>query len=403
MTSARILLFTGKGGVGKTTAAAATALRLADRGVKTLLLSTDSAHSVADALGSSLSGEPVPVQPGLDAIQLDSQHRLEAAWADVEGYLRQLFSQGGLDPITADELTVLPGLEEVLALLAVRELAGAGRWDALVVDCAPTAETLRLLALPEAFGWYLHRVFPVHRRLARGIRPVSALFGRPSGLPPEAVFDAVVRLAGELAEARQLLADPATTSVRLVLTPEEVVIAEARRTFTALALYGYQVDGVVVNRVFPAHDDGSAWQRSWVGAQQRQLSGIAESFAGLPVRTVEYRPNEPVGAEQLRAVAEQLYGSLPGEDPAASAGAEQLLQVRALAGPEFELLLRLPLAEPGEVSAGRSGDELIVTVAGHRRILALPSVLRRCRVLDGSVADGLLKLRFEPDPTRWPA
>ncbi|MFL6163090.1 MAG: ArsA family ATPase [Jatrophihabitantaceae bacterium] len=400
----RVLLFTGKGGVGKTTTATATALRLADRGLKTLLLSTDSAHSLADALGRPLSGEPTPVQPGLDAVQLDGQRRLEIAWTDIESYLRQLLSQGGVDPITADELTVLPGIEEVLALLAMRELAVSGRWDALVVDCAPTAETLRLLALPEAFGWYLHRVFPVHRRLARGIRPVSALLGRPGSLPPDAVFDAVVRLAGELAEVRELLADPACTSVRLVLTPEAVVVAEARRTFTALALYGYQVDGVVVNRVFPAAAEaGSAWQRAWVQAQARQLSVIAESFAGLAMANVGYRPDEPVGAVSLRAVADELYGPLPGQDPAAEPVAGSPLRVRALGEREFELSLRLPLADRDEVSAGRSGDDLIVTVAGHRRILALPSVLRRCRVTGGSVADGWLRLLFEPDPALWPA
>jgi arsenite/tail-anchored protein-transporting ATPase len=427
----RILLFTGKGGVGKTTTAAATALRLADRGVKTLLLSTDAAHSLADALGLSaqgrpLSGQPVPVAAGLDAVQLDGQRRLEAAWADIEGYLRQFLSHGGVDPVTAEELTVLPGIEEVLALLAVRELAAGGRWDALVLDCAPTAETLRLLALPEAFGWYLHRIFPVHRRLARGIRPVSALLGRPGSLPPDAVFDAVVRLADELAEVRSLLADPQTTSVRLVLTPEAVVIAEARRTFTALALYGYSVDQVLVNRVFPAADGDSAWQRSWVRAQQRQLAAIEQSFAGLPLRTAGYRPDEPVGPEPLRSVADELYGPLPGADPAgkvsadpagkvsadpagkvsadpaAGAPAGQPLTVRALSEREFELTLPLPLAEPGEVTAGRSGDELIVTVAGHRRILALPSVLRRCLVTGGSVADGRLRLLFEPDPALWP-
>jgi arsenite-transporting ATPase len=402
----RILLFTGKGGVGKTTTAAATALRLADRGVKTLLLSTDAAHSLADALGLPLSGEPVPVAAGLDAVQLDSQRRLEVAWADIEAYLRQLLSQGGVDPVTTEELTVLPGIEEVLALLAVRDLAASGRWDVLVLDCAPTAETLRLLALPEAFGWYLHRIFPVHRRLARGMRPVSALLGRPGSLPPDAVFDAVVRLAGELAEVRALLADPATTSVRLVLTPEAVVIAEARRTFTALALYGYQVDQVLVNRVFPAGD--SDWQRSWVRAQQRQLAAIEESFAGLPVRSAGYRPDEPVGPGSLRSVADELYGRLPGADPAAGPPAGQPLAgqrplaVRALGEREFELTLPLPLAERGEVTASRSGDELIVTVAGHRRILALPSVLRRCLVTGGSVADGRLRLLFEPDPALWP-
>lgn len=434
MSAVRILLFTGKGGVGKTTMAAATALRLADRGVKTLLLSTDAAHSVADALGHSLggrplSGEPTPVAPGLDAVQLDSQRRLEASWTDIESYLRRFLSQGGVDPVTAEELTVLPGIEEVLALLAVRELAVGGRWDALVLDCAPTAETLRLLALPEAFGWYLNRVFPVHRRLARGMRPVSALLGRPGSLPPDAVFDAVVRLAGELAEVRTLLADRAATSVRLVLTPEAVVTAEARRTYTALALYGYQVDEVLVNRVFPAVPDdpaspdgpafpagpddpdrarhdvpaGSDWQRSWVQAQQRQLATIEESFAGLTLRTVGYRPAEPVGCQPLRSVAEELYGALPGTDPAAEAPAGQSLSVRSVGELEFELTLPLPLAERGEVTASRSGDELIVTVAGHRRILALPSVLRRCQVTGGSVADGRLRLRFEPDPAVWPA
>jgi len=404
----RIILFTGKGGVGKTTASAATAIRLADRGLKTLLLSTDPAHSLADALAVPLAGEPVPVLPGLSAVQLDSQRRLEAAWTELEQYLRQLFDQGGVDPVTAEELTVLPGIEEVLALLAVRELAAAGHWDALVVDCAPTAETLRLLALPEAFGWYLNRVFPVHRRLARGMRPVSALLARPAAVPPDAAFDAVVRLAGELAEARTLLTDPATTSVRLVLTPEAVVTAEARRTFTALSLHGYRVDQVVANRVFPAGEaDGSAWQRSWVAAQQRQLASIAESFGDLPIVTVGYRPDEPVGVAGLRAVADDLYGSrrtgARAVDPAAVGATEPPLQVRALAERQFELALRLPLVDRDQVSASRSGDELIVTVAGTRRVLALPSVLRRCLVTGGSVADGWLRVTFEPDPDRWPA
>ncbi len=401
-TGVRVLLFTGKGGVGKTTTAAATALRLADRGMKTLVLSTDAAHSLADALGQPLSGEPTAVVPGLDAVQLDGQRRLEAAWTDIESYLRAMFSQGGVDPVTAEELTVLPGIEEVLALLAVRELASCGRWDALVVDCAPTAETLRLLALPEAFGWYLQRAFPLHRRLARGIRPMAALLGRPASLPPDAVFGAILRLAGELAEVRELLAAPAVTSVRLVLTPEAVVAAEARRTFTALALYGYQVDEVLVNRVFP-DDGGSAWQQGWVRAQASQLAAIEESFAGLPVRAVGYRPDEPVGPELLRSLADELYGPVPGLDPAAAPPAGRPLRVRAVGEREFELSLWLPLAERGEVSASRSGDELIVTVAGNRRILSLPSVLRRCRVIGGSVADDELRLRFEPDPALWPA
>src|SRR5919197_705970 len=256
----RIILFTGKGGVGKTTTASATALRLADRGIKTLLLSTDIAHSLSDALAVELTDEPVEVSPSLWAMQVDTQGRFEAAWRDVQVFLIDMLARGGVDPITADELTVLPGVDEVLALLAVRELAVTGNWDALVVDCAPTAETLRLLALPEALTWYLERVFPVHRRIAKGMRPIATLLGRGEALPPDTLFDALLRLNDELA------------SVRHVLTPESVVAAEARRMFTALALYGYAVDLIVANRVFPAGDD--AWRNGWAAAQRSQLAAI---------------------------------------------------------------------------------------------------------------------------------
>ena len=396
----RIVLFTGKGGVGKTTTAAATALRLADRGVKTLLLSTDVAHSLADALDMPLGDDPVEVAPGLEALQIDTQGRFEQAWRDVQGFLIDLLSRGGVDPITADELTVLPGFDEVLALLAVRELAETGRWDALVVDCAPTAETLRLLALPEALGWYLERVFPVHRRLAKGMRPFATLLGRGEVLPPDTLFEALLRLADELSGVRRLLGDPRITTVRLVLTPEAVVAAEARRTFTALALYGYAVDLIIANRVFPAGDD--EWRQGWAAAQQAHLVRIRESFAGLPVRELAYRSAEPVGADALRALADDLYGALPGRDPAPPADPAAIPMRVTSAGAEFVLHLALPLAEPAEVDAARAGDDLVVTVAGHRRVLTLPSVLRRCTVAGGAFDGRELRVRFRPDPERWP-
>jgi arsenite-transporting ATPase len=396
----RIILFTGKGGVGKTTTASATALRLADRGLKTLLLSTDIAHSLADALAVELTDEPVEVATSLWAVQIDTQGRFEAAWRDVQAFLVDMLARGGVDAITADELTVLPGVDEVLALLAVRELALTGNWDALVVDCAPTAETLRLLALPEALTWYLERVFPVHRRIAKSMRPIAALLGRGEALPPDTLFEALLRLNDELASVRQLLGDPAVTSVRLVLTPESVVAAEARRTFTALALYGYSVDLVIANRVFPAGDDD--WRRGWAEAQQRQLIGIRESFAGLPVRELAYRAAEPVGAAALREVAESLYGALPGEDPAPPSPVSELLRVEQ-AGEEFVLHMSLPLAQRAAVDAVRAGDDLVVTVGPNRRVLTLPSVLRRCTV-SGAEFDGReLRVRFRPDPALWPA
>ncbi|MDT4892652.1 MAG: arsenite/tail-anchored protein-transporting ATPase [Pseudonocardiales bacterium] len=388
------MLFTGKGGVGKTTTASATALRLADRGVKTLLLSTDTAHSLADALGMPLSGEPAEVAPSLWAVQIDTQNRLEAAWRDVQRFLIDLLSRSGVDPITADELTVLPGVDEVLALLAVRELAMAGDWDALVVDCAPTAETLRLLALPEALGWYLQKVFPAQRRIARGVRPIASMLGRGDVVPPDNIFDALLRLNDELAAVRQLLGDPAVTSVRLVLTPESVVAAEARRTFTALSLYGYSVDLVIANRVFPS--GGDAWREGWARAQRTQLAAIRESFAGLPVRELPYRGTEPVGAPALREVAAELYGPLPGDDPAPPGAAGELLRIEP-DGAGFVLSMALPLASRSAVDAVRAGDDLVVTVGGHRRVLSLPNVLRRCTVAGGEFDAGLLRVRFRPD------
>jgi arsenite-transporting ATPase len=395
----RIVLFTGKGGVGKTTTASATALRLADRGMKTLLLSTDIAHSLADALAVSLTGEPTEVTPGLWAVQIDTQGRFEAAWRDVQRFLIELLSRSGVDPITADELTVLPGVDEVLALLAVRELAIAGDWDALVVDCAPTAETLRLLALPEALSWYLAKVFPAQRRIARGMRPIATMLGRGDVVPPDNIFEALLRLNDELAGVRQLLGDPSITSVRLVLTPESVVAAEARRTFTALSLYGYAVDLVVANRVFPAGDD--EWRQGWARAQQVQLVAIRESFAGLPVRELPYRAAEPVGFDALREVADALYGELPGDDPAAGAEQHELMRIDDVDG-EYVLRMSLPLATRSAVDAARAGDDLVVTVGGHRRVLTLPSMLRRCIVVGGEFDDGELRVRFRPDPKLWP-
>jgi arsenite-transporting ATPase len=387
----RVLLFTGKGGVGKTTTAAATAGLAASRGLKTLVLSTDPAHSLADALDEPLGSTPREVAPGLSAMQVDAQRAFEQSWRDVQDYLRGVLERAGVDALQADELTVLPGAEEVLALLELRRQAATGLYDLVVVDCAPTGETLRLLALPDALRWYVERVFPAHRRAMRAVRP---LLGRVAALPEDGVFGAVARLHAELTEVHGLLTAP-TTSVRLVLTPEAVVVAEARRTLTTLALYGYRVDGLVANRVIPASDD--PWARGWADAQAAQLARIRADAAPLPVRESPYAAAEPVGGEALLAFGQALYGE---EDPLAQGPVEELVQVRRLVD-GFELSVALPLAQQGDLDLARSGDELVLTLAGHRRLLTLPSALQRCQVKGARLTEGRLLIRFEPDPSLW--
>lgn len=405
---ARVLLFTGKGGVGKTTLAAATAARLAAAGHKTLVVSTDPAHSLADTLDVALDGTAAEVggAPGLYAAQVDTRRLLDDAWPRLRRHLVAVLTSAGVAELAAEELTVLPGVEELLALAEVQDLVGDGPWENVVVDCAPTAETLRLLALPEAVAGYLERLFPAHQRLARGM--IGGFTGSRNIIEHcGAAADAVSRLAERLQGLRAMLADSATT-VRLVLTPERVVAAETRRTLTALALLGLRVDALVANRVVPAPsagDPGAAagWLRARRAEQDAVLAQLAASLGGLPLHAVEYRSAEPVGLAALLALGEELgwsaeSGAAPGVD---------LVSLRRVTGrgreldSEFELRLTLPAAEAPAVELARIGDELSVTVDGRRRLLDLPSVLRRCLVVGAHQHPGGVTVRFRPDPAVW--
>jgi arsenite-transporting ATPase len=400
----RIVLFTGKGGVGKTTTAAACAVRAARSGTRTQVMSTDTAHSLGDALGLSLSHGPVEVEPRLHGVQVSAPGRLGAQWRVVQDYLLDVLDTVGIDPVVAEELTSLPGAEEIAALLELRTRASSGEWDLVVVDCAPTAETLRLLALPEALAWHLERLLPAQRGLMRTLRPAAAAAaGMP--LPSAKVATTVSGWYRQMRDVHALLTGP-SASVRLVTTPERVVIAEARRTWTSLGLYGFAVDGVVVNRVIP-RDAGraDAWRRSWNAAQRAGLAEVAESFAGLPVVRVPYLAAEPIGPDALDELAGRIEGDVAAEDdplgvlgPVRHAG----LRVRR-SGSGYVLSLPLPLVEAREVDLKRRDTELLVTVGDHRRVLSLPAVLQRCVVRRARVREGTLRVTFEPDPDLWPA
>jgi arsenite-transporting ATPase len=401
----RIILFTGKGGVGKTTTAAACAVRTARAGIRTLVMSTDAAHSLGDTLDVDLDGsEAVEVEPHLHALQVGCSRTVDGSWRTVQDYLLEVLDSLGVDAVVSEELTTLPGADQIAALLELRAQAASPAWDLVVVDCAPTAETLRLLALPEALAWHLERLLPGQRALLRTFRPAAAA-ATCMPLPAPEVVGTLRRWSAEMREVHQLLTSE-RASVRLVLTPERVVIAESRRTWTSLSLYGFAVDQVIVNRVFPdaapeTEDPAGAdpWRRAWNVAQRDGLVELVDSFAGVPVVTSPYLDREPIGPDALHDLARSGGGNDLSTllDPVRSRG----LSVRR-AGQEYVLTLPLPLVSASEVDLKRRGEELLVVVGDHRRVLTLPAVLRRCLVKSAGVRGGTLRVRFVPDKAAWP-
>jgi arsenite-transporting ATPase len=387
----RVLLFTGKGGVGKTTTAAATALAAADAGLRTLVMSTDPAHSLADSFEVTLGDRPTEVAPRLEGRQIDAQARLEEGWGEIRQYLSQLLDWAGVDDLEAEELTVFPGLDELFALGDITEVVRDGDHDLLVVDCAPTAETLRLLSLPDVLSRYMEHLFPVSRRLTKVVGPVVSKLA--SGLPvaDDRVFSATERFYRRLDGVKEVLTDTDTSSIRLVVNPERMVVAEARRTFTYLCLFGYPVDAVVANRLLP-DDVVDPWFDRWKAAQATELCHIEEGFAPLPVLRAPLAATEIVGVDALRAFASDLYRDL---DPAAILHQSRPFTIDRW-GEELVLSIELPFAEKGEVDVARIADEFVVTVGPYRRALALPESLRRQEVVGAALADGWLRVRFGP-------
>jgi arsenite/tail-anchored protein-transporting ATPase len=384
----RILLFTGKGGVGKTTVAAATAAACAARGERTLVFSTDPAHSLADSLDVPVGPDPTEVAAGLSAQQLDARERTEEAWDEIRAYLVEVFDWAGVDGIEAEELAVLPGLDELFGLVDLKAHAGSGDWDTIVVDCAPTAETIRLLSLPDVLSWYMDRIFPMTRRVNRVVAPVVS---RMTRLPVagDQVFGAADRFYARLDGVKELLADPTVASARLVVNPEKMVIAEARRTYTYLALFGYAVDAVVVNRVLPAQVS-DPWFDRWKAVQAEHLATIEESFAPLPVLRAHLAETEVVGLPALTELAAELYG---GAAPAAQLHPGRPLRFEQVDG-QRAVVLDLPFAEKGDLDVGRRGSELLVTLGPYRRALTLPDSLLEHPVREAKLRDGTLTVVF---------
>ncbi|MHB1133328.1 MAG: ArsA family ATPase [Chloroflexota bacterium] len=403
----RIMLYTGKGGVGKTSVSAATALRTAELGYRTIVLSTDAAHSLADSFDRPLSSDPIEIGPNLWAQELDILHQMDLYWGTVQKWLQAVALWQGVNHIVADEVTVLPGMEEIASLLQIVYLYDTGKYDVIVVDCAPTGETLRLLTFPEVTRWWLEHLLPLQRKAAGLVRPLMRqMIDMP--LPGDEVFASVQKLFADLERMRHLLNDKELSSVRLVVNPEKMVIKEAQRTFAYLNLFDYNTDAVLVNRVVDAgaapavlpeeeRSGGEEYSRqalrhwySWGQMQRPYLQLIEDSFAPVPIFRCPFFDQEVVGEAMLRQMAAQMYGDT---DPAAvlHRGRTQTLEK---ADGRYVLSLPLPLVAKGQIDLTRTGDELIVRIGNHKRNLVLPRTLAGLEVTEARLDEGTLRITF---------
>ncbi len=388
--AARTILYTGKGGVGKTSVAAATGRAIAAAGNRVIVLSTDPAHSLADVLDVPVGADPVDVGGGMFAQQVQAQQELERNWSVVQEWLGGMLVERGVDRIAAEELSVPPGGDELFSLLAIKAHWESGEWDAIIVDCAPTGETLRLLSFPDVARWWLDKVFGREHQLLAAARPLARAF-LDVNLPDERVFGEVQELIRNLVAMNEILRDAEHTSLRLVMTPDRMVVKEAMRTFTYLNLFGYLTDAVVVNRVFPEEVDGTYFG-AWRALQGEQLDLVESGFSPVPVLTAPYFDREVLGSEMLDRLASELFAET---DPAAVLHASVSQQLSS-DGERAELRLELPFAAKGDVSLKKIGLELVVRVGDAKRTIQLPASMAGFRPASASFADGALVVSFEP-------
>ena len=382
----RIIIFTGKGGVGKTSMAAATACSIAESGKKVLVMSTDQAHSLGDSFDMKLGKEPVNVMENLDAMEIDTVYESEKSWGNIRSYFKEFLTLKGGSGIEVEELLVFPGLEELFSLLKILDVYESGEYDTLIVDCAPTGETLSLLKYPEMLGELIEKVLPVKRKGIKTVGPIVEKVARVP-MPEDKVFDDVEYLIDKMQRLQKLMLDKDIVSLRVVTTPERIVISEAKRNFTCLYLYHYNVDAVIVNHIYPEKAMEGYFSK-WIKLQEQGLRDIQESFSEVPKFYVELQDSELRTLEVLRRIGGEIYES---SDPD-----EVLFRKEIYISDKEEKTLKiyLPFADKDELELEQVGTELLVGVRNERRRFPIPTEFEEYAVAGARFEDGYLCIRF---------
>lgn len=386
----RIILFTGKGGVGKTTLAAATALLSARKGYKTLIISTDAAHSLSDSFETQLSNDTRRITANLHGKEIDALEEVEKKWGEIKDYLSALFASQGIDEIEAEEMSVFPGMEELFSLMEIRNYDRTSEFEVIIVDCAPTGDTLRLLSAPEVTHWYLKHIFPIQRTAAKAVRPVASRI-LPFPFPEDKVFAAIGKLSNQLAEMKEILADTQKTSIRLVVNPEKMVIKEAQRAYTFFNLFGYAVDLILVNRLIPKSVE-DAYFKNWKDIQTGYQQMIRECFAPLPIYSLELFSEEIVGIKLLEKMARKVYGK---KDPTRFFATHKPITI-AKVDNGFDLHLALPFVSKKDIDLFKNGEELIIMAGQYKRNILLPPTLRSFEIKEAKFEAEKLRISFRP-------
>ncbi len=394
----RILLFSGKGGVGKTSLAAATGIRLAELGRRTLVMSIDPAHSLADSfdLGGDLfhtqTSDPLPISDRLSIFELNIQKEIKRHWQEISSYVTSVLRTTGISGVEAEELAILPGMEELSAMMYINQYRREQRYDVIVLDAAPTAESMRFVSMPTTLDWYMKHIFPFQRNLLKAVRPIANRVA-PFELPTDSYFANIRELFGKLEGVADLMEDPYTTSVRLVTNPEKMVLRETERAFVYFSLHGLTVDSVIVNRLLPA-EVVDTWFSEWHMSQDKVLKEIEEYFAPVPVERVPLFAREVLGKQRLEELARVLYHD---RDPAAVTRTEKPYTFGKRDG-VYEIRLILPFAAKGEVGLFKKGEELVVEIGTLRRHIGLPRSMATLVPSRAKLDNQILRVEMKETP-----